>query len=144
MQYMSIWEMSRDMSFPTMWYVRPAKAQTTLRICAVWSEPQLVDWISYDCQATDWTPFGVSKLNRRLHRLVWVYTCWKSHVTVQMLASSCYRKVSVSLHQKRWKLNCHIYLCYLLNYFDSVFTPKRGVGFHMVESKVQPTLDHWS
>ena len=26
------------MRFPTMWYVRPAKAQTSLRICAVWSE----------------------------------------------------------------------------------------------------------
>ena len=25
-------EMSRDMSYPTMWYVRPAKAQTSLRI----------------------------------------------------------------------------------------------------------------
>ena len=27
--------LSRDMRFPTMWYVRPAKAQTSLRICAV-------------------------------------------------------------------------------------------------------------
>ena len=27
--------MSRDMRFPTMWYVRPAKAQTSLRICPV-------------------------------------------------------------------------------------------------------------
>ena len=34
--------MSRDMRFPTMWYVRPAKAQTSLRIRAVWSEPLLV------------------------------------------------------------------------------------------------------
>ena len=35
----------------------------------------LVAWIFYDCWATDWTSFGVSKLKRRLHRLVWVYTC---------------------------------------------------------------------
>ena len=27
--------MSHDMRFPTMWYVRPAKAQTSLRIRAV-------------------------------------------------------------------------------------------------------------
>ena len=27
--------LSRDMRFPTMWYVRPAKAKTSLRICAV-------------------------------------------------------------------------------------------------------------
>ena len=26
--------LSRDMRFPTMWYMRPAKAQTSLRICA--------------------------------------------------------------------------------------------------------------
>ena len=26
--------MSRDMRFPTMWHVRPAKAQISLRICA--------------------------------------------------------------------------------------------------------------
>ena len=29
----------------------------------------------YDCQATNWTPFGVSKHLRRLQRLVRVYTC---------------------------------------------------------------------
>ena len=47
----------------------------SLRIRAVWSEPLLVAWIFYECSATDRTKFGVSKLKRRLHRLVWVYTC---------------------------------------------------------------------
>ena len=42
-------EMSRGMRFPTMWYVRPAKAQTSLRIGTVWSEPLLVPWLFYDC-----------------------------------------------------------------------------------------------
>ena len=28
-----------------------------------------------DCKATDWIQFGVSKLKRRLQRLVWVYNC---------------------------------------------------------------------
>ena len=41
-------DMSRDMRFPTMWYVRPAKAQTSLRIRAVWSEPLLVPWTFYE------------------------------------------------------------------------------------------------
>ena len=63
------------MRFPTMWYVRPSKAQTSLRICAVWSKPLLVTWIFYEYKATDWTSFGVSKLKRRLHRFVWVYSC---------------------------------------------------------------------
>ena len=40
---------SRDMGFPTMWYVRPAKPQISLRIRAVWSEPLLAAWIVYEC-----------------------------------------------------------------------------------------------
>ena len=69
------YEMSRDMRFPTMWYLRPAKPKISLRICAVWSEALLVAWIFYECWAIDWTSFGVSKIKRRLHRLFWVYTC---------------------------------------------------------------------
>ena len=45
---------SRDMRFPTMWYVRLAKAQTSLRISAVWSAPLLVARISYDCVLSYW------------------------------------------------------------------------------------------
>ena len=55
--------MSCDMRFPTMWYMRPAKTQTSLSIPAVCSE-----------KATLQTVYGVVKLIRRLHRLV-VYTC---------------------------------------------------------------------
>ena len=67
--------MSREMRFPTMWYVRPAKPQISLCIRAVWSEPLLVAWTFYEWYATDWSSFGVSKIKRRLHRLVWFYTC---------------------------------------------------------------------
>ena len=44
-------DLSQCMSFPTMWYVRPAKPQISLRIHvrAVWSEPLLVAWIFYEC-----------------------------------------------------------------------------------------------
>ena len=58
-----------------MWYVWQAKAQTSMHICTVWSEPLLVASIFYHSKATDRTSFGVFKLKRRLHRLVWVYTC---------------------------------------------------------------------
>ena len=51
-----IYNMSQCMRFPTMWYVWPAKPQTSLRIRAVWSEPLQVAWIFYDCKATDRTP----------------------------------------------------------------------------------------
>ena len=62
--------MSRDMRFSTMWYVRPAKHQISLRIRAVWSETLLVAWIVYEYQATDRTSLGVA-----MHRHVWVYNC---------------------------------------------------------------------
>ena len=32
-------QLRHDTKFPTMWYVRPAKPQTSLRIRTVWSEP---------------------------------------------------------------------------------------------------------
>ena len=41
--------MSPCMRFPTMWFVRPAKPQISLRICAVWSEPLHVAWVFYGC-----------------------------------------------------------------------------------------------
>ena len=34
--------MTRDINFPTIWYVRPAKAQTSLFRPPVWAEPLLV------------------------------------------------------------------------------------------------------
>ena len=49
------------MKFPTMWYVQPAKAQTSLHINSVWSEPLQVALIFSDSLATDQTSFGVSK-----------------------------------------------------------------------------------
>ena len=67
--------LSQCMRFPTIWYMRPAKPLISLRICAVWSEPLIVAWVFYDCCTTDWTQTRVSKLKRRLQRLVWVYTC---------------------------------------------------------------------
>ena len=67
--------LSRNMRFPTMLYVRPAKPQIGLRIRAAWSALLLVAWIFYDCKATDWTLFGVSNLKSRQLRIVWFYIC---------------------------------------------------------------------
>ena len=41
---------SRDMRFPTMWYMymRPAKPEISMRLRAVWSKPLLVAWIFYE------------------------------------------------------------------------------------------------
>ena len=78
--------MSPGTRFPTISFVRRANAQTSLRIRTVWSEPLLVIWILYDCKVTHRTSFGVSKLNRALHRLVWVYSCQNA---------------------KLWEITCH-------------------------------------
>ena len=108
--------MSQCTRFPTMWYVRPAKPRTSLRIRAVWSEPLLVAWLFYDCWATDWTPFGVSKLKRRLQRLVRVYTCEKVILLEISLHSSyyffCCKKqtyiYTTSEQQLHWPINATI------------------------------------
>ena len=62
--------MSRNMRFPTMWYMRPAKAQTSL---CIYVDPIRALYSMTVKLLTD------SKLKRRLHRLVWVYTCKKYH-----------------------------------------------------------------
>ena len=67
------YKMSQCMRFPTMWYVCLAKAQISLQIRAVWSEPLL---FAYSMSVKLMTKhfFGGSKLKRRLHMLFWVYT----------------------------------------------------------------------
>ena len=46
-------DMSSDMRFQTMWYVRQAKTQISLCIRAVWSETLLVAWIVYVQNGSD-------------------------------------------------------------------------------------------
>ena len=46
---LNVRDLSQCMRFPTIWYLRPAKPQISLRIRAVWSEPLLVARISYEC-----------------------------------------------------------------------------------------------
>ena len=83
--------MSHDMRFPTMWYVQPAKTQTSLRIPAIWSEALLVAWIFYECSATDWTSSlslkrGCTGLFEPT--LVKRSNCWKYHVSAEILSAS--------------------------------------------------------
>ena len=62
-----------------MWYVRPAKAQTSLRI-RVASDQSLCSSLEFAMSVKLLTSFGVSKLKRRLHMLVCVYTCQNTTV----------------------------------------------------------------
>ena len=99
----NIYNLSQCMRFPAMWYLRPAKPQISLLRRAVWSEPLLVTWVFYDCQATNWTPFGVSKLKRWLQRLVWVYTCQKVKLLELSCRGSIYIEKNVFLDLWNWK-----------------------------------------
>ena len=99
-----IYYLSQCMRFPTMWHVRPSKPQISLRISAVWSEPLLVAWVFYECYATAWTPFGVSKLKRRLQRLARVYTCQN----VKLLEISCRGSFSFTTVTKQMLFNLDI------------------------------------
>ena len=81
--------MSRDMRFPTMWYVRPAKAQTNLRICADWSELFLVSWIfrNVKLQTEHHLEFLSLKggcTGSSESTLVKMTHCWESHVVAHM------------------------------------------------------------
>ena len=90
--------MSRDMRFPTMWYVWWAEPQISLCICAAWSEPLLVVWIFYQYLATDQTAFWVSKLKRQLLRLVCVYTCQNATLLeIHAMAHMWTAKTQISL-----------------------------------------------
>ena len=47
-------QMSRHMTKPTKWHVRPAKTQISLGIRPVWSEPSLSAWRNIGSLATHW------------------------------------------------------------------------------------------
>ena len=93
---LSLLILSRGMGFPSMWYVRSAKPQISLRIRAVWSEHLLVAWtflrnskwcsvisltvIEYSRLSSDWAyaQAGLSICYSHIPR------CWKSHVVSQL------------------------------------------------------------
>ena len=80
------------MRFPTMWYVRPAKVQTSLRICAVLSDQSLCYSLEYSMHIKLLTKHHLEFLSLRIgctglseSRFVKIPHCWKSHVAAQML-----------------------------------------------------------
>ena len=54
-------------------------------------------WLFYECKATDWISLGVSKLNRRLHRLVWVNSCQNA----TLLENACPGSIIYTCAQSR-------------------------------------------
>ena len=125
--------MSRDMRFPTMWYVRPAKPQTSLRIRAVWSEPLLVAWILPECKATHWTSFGVQGLKGGCtgsseSTLVKISHCLKSHGAAHMQNGSNWFIILTSLFSTL--------IAFILIYCLLVYTYCQCVRFERIPNQV--------
>ena len=89
--YLIDFRLSRDMRFPTMWYVQPAKPQISLRIYAQSDQSpclsleysmnikllteHLLEFLSFQGDCTG--------LSESIH--VKMPHCWKSHVTAQII-----------------------------------------------------------
>ena len=85
------------------------------RIRAVWSEPLLVAWVFYDCKAADWTPFGVSKLKRRLQMLVLVYT-YQNTTLLEISCTGSYSSQSWHIGTTVITCSCGISIIFSWNY----------------------------
>ena len=78
------------MSFPTIWYVPPAKPQISLRIRAVWSKPLLFVRIFDDCkllteQNLEFLSLKGGCLGSSVSTLVKMSHCWKSHIAAHIV-----------------------------------------------------------
>ena len=83
-------QLSRLMTKPTKWHVRPAKTQISLGIRPVWSESSLSAWRKLGSLATHWAHSEDSDQTGRMPRLIWVFaghTChyWFCHEVAQLL-----------------------------------------------------------
>ena len=97
-------QLSRDIRFPTMWKVRPAKPQISLRIRAVCPEPCL--WVEYsmivELLIEHHSEFlsligGCTDLSEST--LVKMRRCWKSHVTAKLIKETSALFLSMMIAQ---------------------------------------------
>ena len=65
--------LSRLMTKPTKWHVRPEKTQISLGICQVWSESSLSVWRKLESLDTHWVHSKDSDQTGRMPRLNWVF-----------------------------------------------------------------------
>ena len=114
--------MSRDMTKPIKWHVRPAKTQISLGIRPVWSESSLSAWRKLGSWATDWAHSEDSDQTGRMPRLICVFT---GH-TVTLLVLSCrgshhfegaafVLKLKCCYHVQKHRLNTFKGLCRFIN-----------------------------
>ena len=93
------WEMSRLVTKPTKWHVRPAKTQITLGIFPVWSESSQSTWRNIGLLTTYWAHREDSDPTGQIPRLIWVFAGRTCHCVgfvlrrlkwLQMTGAYCY------------------------------------------------------
>ena len=82
--------MSRIMTNPTKWHMRPAKTQISLGIRPDWSESSLSPWRKHRSLATHWAHSEDSDQTGRMPRLIWDFAgrtsfCWFCHDAAHMM-----------------------------------------------------------
>ena len=92
--------MSRLMTKPTKWHMRPAKTPICLGIRPVWSESSLSAWRKLGSLATHWAHSEDSDQTGRMPRLIWVvagrtvilllFSCGGSYVVLRVFHASAH------------------------------------------------------
>ena len=90
--------MSRFLTKPTKWHVRPAKTQISFGIRPVWSESSLSAWRKLGSLATQWTHSEDSDQTGRMPRLIWIFT---GRTTVRM-KKACVLSYPLSAQRRLW------------------------------------------
>ena len=79
-------DLSRSLTKPTKWYVRPAKTRVSLGIHPVWSESSLSTWRNIRFFATHWVHIDDSDQTGRMQVILLVLSCSSSFIVYFRLA----------------------------------------------------------
>ena len=106
-------QMSRLMTKPTKWHVRPAKTQISLGIHTVWSGSSLSAWRKLASLATHWAHSEDSDQTGRIPRLIWVF----AGRTLILLVLSCrgwnvmvISATAISHTWREWKFSQFVFI----------------------------------
>ena len=98
--------LSRLVTKPTKWHVRPAKPQISLGIRPVWSESSLSAWRKLGSLATHWVHSEDSDQTGRMPKLIWVFagsTClFVGFVTRRLILCIIFMSSMLRQHQSHW------------------------------------------
>ena len=127
--------MSRDMRFLKTWYVRPSKAQTSLCICAAWSEHLLIAWIVLTVKLL--TVHHLVFLSLKEGCTCWVYICQNATLleitccgsdSIVIYQSSIPSRATIGLSAKR-----HSHSNQKSNlFFKSMYEPRHEISKNVV------------